>query len=201
MRSSTRQHRPLRGEDELRIGPSVPGVALRALGVLIAVGAALLLAPPFGWVVVVAVLALIGVLPNAQVVTWLVAAVLTALLIVQGPGEGRAAVVVAAVHALHVLGSLSFVVPVAARIALRALVPTAARFVAVQALTQAVLAGILLLPPGGAAPAVALAGAAAVLVLAIRGVRMLHGRRGSAFPRLPARSPSADAQPGVGGRS
>lgn len=191
----------MRRDETLRIGASAPGAVMRVLIVLVAVTAAALLDAPPVWFAVVAALALFGAAMPARGGSWAAAAVLVALLVVLGPDGGRASAVVAAVHALHVLGALSLVVPATARVTLQALRPTAVRFAGVQAVGQAVLFVIAAVPTRGSLPLAAIAGAVAVFVLAITALRMLGPSRVAAFALTSARSPSADAEPGVGGRS
>ncbi|MGB3374374.1 MAG: hypothetical protein WBA87_04465, partial [Microbacterium sp.] len=95
----------------------------------------------------------------------------------------RTATVIAAVHLLQVLGSLILVIPMRAWIAVRALSPTAVRFVLVQLLCQAIGLFASLLPTRSGLPLAAIAGAVAALALTVVMVRMLRGRRQGAFPK------------------
>ncbi|QMU98422.1 hypothetical protein FVO59_15470 [Microbacterium esteraromaticum] len=191
----------MRRDETLRIGLSAPGLLLRVLVVLVAVAAATLLGATPVWLAVVGVLAVFGAVTPVYAGAWMAAAVLVGLLIVPGPDGGRAALVVAAVHALHVLGALSLVVPATARVSLRALRPTAVRFAWMQAVGQVVVLAIGAIPSRGSFPLAVIAGAAAVFALTLGARLMLGPSRLAAFPRAARRSPSADAEPSVGGRS
>ncbi|WCD91899.1 hypothetical protein [Microbacterium sp. nov. GSS16] len=191
----------MRRDETLRIGPSVSGALLRVLTALMVAASAMAIGAPPVWLGVAAALAVFGALLPSQGGTWLAAGALVIVLLLEGPDGGRAAIVVAAVHALHVLGSLSLVVPASARVSLRALRPTALRFAAMQAVGQIVLHTGMVIPAAGALPLAVIAGAIAALTLALGMLRMLDASRTSAFAPSASRSPSADAEPGVGGRS
>lgn len=181
----------------LQIGASAPGALLRVLVVVVAVTAAALLEAPPAWLAVTGALALFGAVTPVHAGTWVAAAVLVGMLVVQGPDGFRAAIVVAAAHTLHVLGALTLVVPATARVALRALRPTAVRFAVMQAVGQLVAFGSALIPGRGSLPVAVVAGAVAVLALGMTSLRMLGPSRLVAFPRPGARSPSADAEHGA----
>lgn len=169
-------------DDRLEIGTAVPGPVLPAAAVAVALAAAALLGAPPLWLAVAGGAIAIGAFAPTIGGPWIAAAVLTAMLVAGEPHPARTALVIAAVHLLHVLGSLSLVVPLRARIALPTLRPTAVRFVVVQAAGQA--AGLLasLLPQARSQPIAVLAAATAVLLVALAGRRMLRRQRRHAFP-------------------
>jgi len=164
------------------LGAAIPGYALGGLAVAVAVTGALLLSAPAGWVAIVGMLSLVGALWPQTGGGWFAAAGLVVVLLLNEPDPGRAAVAIAAVHLLHVLAALAAVVPLRAQVAVRALIPTGIRFAGIQAICQGAHLAVHLLPRGPAVPAAALAGAGAVLLLAVLGGRLLRTRRGRAHP-------------------
>jgi len=191
----------VRRDDTLRIGPAIPGAVLPLLLILIAVTAGLALQTPIGWVVAAGIAAALSGFARMAAGPWLAAAVLVVMLLAAEPTLWHTAAVILAVHLLHVLGSLALAVPLRSRIALRALRPTTIRFLLVELVAQAVGAGATLLPVIGGLPIAGLAAAAAVLVLALVGVRMLaqRGPESFAVPRRPVRASARRAD--VGGPS
>ncbi|MGB3731210.1 hypothetical protein [Microbacterium sp.] len=177
----------MRRDDTLRIGPAVPGAVLPLLLIIVAVTAGLALQAPIGWAVASGTAAALSGFARMAAGPWLAVAILVVMLVAAEPTLWHTAVVILAVHLLHVMGSLALVVPLRSRIALRALRPTAIRLVLVEIVAQAVGAGATLLPVIGGFPIAGLVAAAAVLVLAVGGVRMLAQRRpeGFAVPRRP----------------
>lgn len=177
----------MRRDDTLRIGPAVPGAVLPPLLIIVAVTAGLALQAPIGWAVASGTAAALSGFARMAAGPWLAVAILVVMLVAAEPTLWHTAVVILAVHLLHVMGSLALVVPLRSRIALRALRPTAIRLVLVEIVAQAVGAGATLLPVIGGFPIAGLVAAAAVLVLAVGGVRMLAQRRpeGFAVPRRP----------------
>lgn len=167
--------------DRLSIGSSLPGFALLGLAVLVAVGGGMLLGMPTGWLIAMGIAALASGLVPQIGGTWMAAAALAVFLLSDAPAPARTAIAIVAVHLLHVLGSLLLVVSLRARIALRALRPTGIRFVVVQAIAQAAALLVAVLPQSGTLPLAVVAGAAAVLAVAIIGIRMLRTRRQAAF--------------------
>lgn len=151
-------------------GPWLPGWLLRALLIVVAISASLLLDAPIGWTVAAAGLAVLGALVPRTGAVWMVAGALILLMLFLPPAHARAAVVVAAVPLLHSLGALSFVVGARTRVVVRALVPMIGRYLAIQILAQVALAAVLLIPTGGSLPWAAIAGACAVAGLALAAV-------------------------------
>ncbi|MGF2947750.1 hypothetical protein [Microbacterium alcoholitolerans] len=169
-------------EDRLSIGASISGLALLAFAVLTATGAGVLLDAPTGWLIVIAVAALFGAaLPHLGGL-WAAAGAIVVVLAIEPAEPWRAAVAIAAVHLLHVLASLLLVVPPRGRVALRALRPTGIRFLLCQTAGQLAALAVAGLAGAGQVPFAVIEGAAAVLLIAAVGVRMLRLRRQSAFP-------------------
>ncbi|MFT4135265.1 hypothetical protein [Microbacterium sp.] len=164
----------------LSVGAWMPGalVRLALLLVVVAVGLVSGTGPLWQWLCVGA--AAVAALVPRTMAAWLAAAMLALGLLLVPPELWRTAVVVGAVHAVHVLGSLALAIPVRSRVQLRVLVPTVRRFVAIQAVSQSVvLAAGVVLPAAGdvalpwAAPvgALALLGVALLLLRSVRGAR------------------------------
>jgi|GEM_PF-2962391 len=170
-------------EERLAIGAAVPGALLAVAAAVIAGAAAALIGMPTLWVCVSAAAALLGGIVRAIGGAWIAAALLMIGLVAGDSSPWRTATVIAAVHLLQVLGSLTLVIPLRARIAVRALSPTAVRFVRVQLLCQGVGLLASLLPTRSGLPLAAIAGAMAVLVFTIVMVRMLRVRRQRAFSK------------------
>ncbi|MEJ1086833.1 hypothetical protein WDU99_00700 [Microbacterium sp. Mu-80] len=163
--------------DRVEIGAGVPGLALLALAVLIAVGAGMLLDPPIGWLIVIAVAAVLGAaLPHLGGL-WVAAGAIVVVLAIEPAHPWRTAVAIAAVHLLHVLASLLMVIPPRARVALRALRPTGIRFIVFQAAGQLAALAVAGIAGAGQLPFAMIAGATAVLAIAGVGVGMLRIRR------------------------
>ena len=151
----------------LDIGPAAPGWMLRFLIVGIAAAAVAGVGAPTGWVVVVAVVAMLGAVVPQTGAGWMAAAVVVLLLLVLPAEYARAVVAVVAVHALHALTALSLVVKARARVSVKVLLPVGRRFILIQLIAQSALACVLLIPAGGGAAWAAIVGAGAVLLLAI----------------------------------
>ncbi|UNK72164.1 hypothetical protein [Microbacterium sp. H1-D42] len=167
--------------DRLSIGASIPGFSLPVLAVLTAVGGAMLLGVQGGWLIAIAVIAVIGVILPQVGGLWMAAGGLIIALALAPPDPARTAVAIAAVHLLQVLGSLSLTIPLRARVALRALAPTGIRFVIVQAIAQGIALAVGMLPQVGALPLAVVGGGLAVLVLVAGGIHMLRMRRQAAY--------------------
>lgn len=188
----------MRRDDALGIGAAVPGVILPLATTAVAVTAGMLLGAVTGWVVAMGVVCLLSGVARVLGGPWICGAILVVLLVVSEPAPVRTAVVILAVHLLHVLGSLSLVVPLRAWVTLRALRPSALRFVVIQLAGQAAGTLAILLPQGGTVPAAVVGGSLATLSLAVAGRRMLRGQRASGYAvtsGIPVRGA------GVGGHS
>lgn len=171
----------MRRNDRLKIGLSVPGAVLRALSVVVVVGGGMLLHIPFGWMAALGVAALFGAIVPQLGGNWVAAVILVGALLLEPPDPVRTAIVIAVVHLLHVLTSLALTVPLSARVALRALLRTGIRFVAVQMICQSIALTVAMMPRGPVVSIAVIAGAAAVLLLAFVATRMLRGLRMAAF--------------------
>ncbi|MDT0157487.1 hypothetical protein Q9R19_07625 [Microbacterium sp. ARD32] len=169
-------------DDVLRIGAAVPGAVLPAASLLIAVGGGMLIGAATGWLAMLGAACLLSAFVRAIGGPWLSIAVLVVVLTTSEPAGWRTAVVVLAVHLLHVLGSLALTIPLRARVALRALQPTARRFVVVQLIAQAVGALTWLVPEGRTVPAAVIGASLAVVVLAVGAVRMLRRTPAAGYP-------------------
>lgn len=184
----------MRRETRLVIGAAVPGALLPLTAAAVAGASAASIGMPMLWVVVAPTAVLFGGIVRMVGGAWIAAALLIIGLVAADPSPWRTATVIAAVHLLQVLGSLMLVIPLRSWIAVRALAPTAVRFVLVQLLCQAVGLLASLLPTRSGLPLAAIAGAAAVLVFTVLVVRMLATGRAGAFS-------TADAARGADGSS
>lgn len=168
--------------DRLSIGPRVPGFALRLLAVIVAVAAGLVLDVPSGWLGVILVATIVGGLFPLTAGVWAAAVVLVGAYVLQPPAALPLVVTIAAVHLLHVLGSLSLVVRMSTRVSLRALGPTLARFAVGQIVSQALGIGALaLLSTDDRQPLFVLAGGAAALAVIAGGVWVWRRQQLPAF--------------------
>jgi len=161
---------------QVAAGRTVPLLVLRAAGVVVAAASFVLV--PLPYAVVVVALAVVGAIVPGTFTTW-AAIVVLALAQLAAPlaVDGRANVLLLAVHLLHVIGGLSLVLPTFGRIQLRAFAAPARRFLLLQVPAQVLLllglaarslplAGLL---PAGAV-AVAAAATVAVMVVLVRAV-------------------------------
>jgi hypothetical protein len=130
-----------------------------------------------GWIIAMGALCLVGGAARVLGGPWVSAVILVIVLVATDASPWRTAIVILAVHLLHVLGSLAMAVPLNAHVALAALRPTAARFAIAQLVGQAAGAVAFLLPQGRVLPAAVILGALAVLVLVIGALRMLRTQR------------------------
>ncbi|WP_243225954.1 hypothetical protein [Microbacterium sp. CIAB417] len=156
-------------DDRLVIGAWVPAGLVRVLLVLVVGGAVWLLQPGIGWQAIAVIAVVAGAILPQTGLAWFAMLVLPFALLTQPPDLGRACLAVLAVHAGHVLATLSLTMPVRSRIALRALRPTARRFAVAQAIGQAAAACAVLLPAadGAGAAWIAPVGAVGVVALAV----------------------------------
>lgn len=166
----------------LDIGAAAPGAVLPIASAVVSVGAGILLDAAVGWIVAMGVVCLLSGVARVLAGPWISAVILVVVLVATEVDPSRTAVVILAVHLLHVLGSLALSIPLRARFALRALRPTALRFFVVQFAGQA--AGLLavLLPQGRVLPAAVIVGSLAVLAFAFGAVRMLRALRVAGYP-------------------
>lgn len=175
-----------RGIRSFRVRGAIPGVTVRLAIVAIVWGGAVALIPFPLWQAVSVIAALVAVVLPRSLAAWVAAACLVFGVVLTDPAPERTALAVLLVPAVHVLASLSLVIPNSSRLALGALAPTLARFVVVQLLAQPVAYGMWLLLPTkidhGAAWLAPLAATALLLgvLLALRAVRMADAPRASA---------------------
>ncbi|MFJ6531050.1 hypothetical protein [Microbacterium sp. NPDC091662] len=166
-----------RGLRSFRVRAAVPGIAVRLLLVAIVWGGAVVLVPFPLWQGVAVIAAFLAVVIPRSLAAWLAAACLAFGVILNEPDPGRTALAVLVVPAIHMLASLSLVIPNTSRVALAVLGPSLARFLVIQLLAQPVVLAVWLLAPSdvdhGITPFAPLAAAALVLgvVLALRAVR------------------------------
>lgn len=173
----------MRRGEQLAIGPAVPGAVLPVAAAVFGAGGAALIGMPTLWVAVIGAAPLLGGVVRVVGGTWVAAALLMIGLVAADAAPWRTAVVIVVVHLLQVLGSLMLVVPLRALLALRALVPTAVRFVRVQLVCQAVGLLASLLPTRAGLPVAVIIGSAATLLFAVMAARMLRARRLAAFAK------------------
>ena len=183
----------MRRDDELALGVSVPGWSLPIASTAVAVVAGSMVHAAAGWIIVMGVLCLLSGAARVLGGPWVSAVILVIVLVASDAAPERTAVVIAAVHLLHVLGSLAMAVPLGARVAVSALRPTAVRFAIMQAVGQAAGALAFLLPQGRVLPAAVVLGALAVLGFVLGGLRMLRAQRAHGY--------AASSEPSVGGPS
>lgn len=148
------------------IGPAVPAWSIGALGLVAGLVGSVVVIGASGWLVVAAVLAVAAaVLPRGPF-----AALLVVQLAIAGIGGSNLAVLVLTTHLVLATSLLWAWTPRTARVQLRALVPSALRFVVVQVGVQAVAFVVVGLfgdagPVGGVW--LAIAGAVGLLALAL----------------------------------
>lgn len=148
------------------IGPAVPAWTIGALGLVAGVVGSVVVVGASGWLVVAVLLAAAAaVVPRGPF-----AALLVAQLALAGIGGTYLPVLLLTTHLVLATSLLWAWTPRTARVQLRALVPSALRFVAVQVGSQAVAVVVVALL-GGAGPVggvwLAVAGTIALLALAL----------------------------------
>ena len=155
------------------LGPHIPGWALR--GVFFAIGVTLGIVEGTSafWSGVVVVLAAAAVVVPRWMTAWIMLVVLAGTVLTRHPDplDWHPYALVAGVHAAHLLASWMLVAPLRSRIQLRALAPSARRFLAIQVPTQLLIAATLWLASAttarGALPAIAVVAAGALVALAL----------------------------------
>lgn len=155
--------------DSLETAPAVSWLVLRVALVAVAATGAFVLCPLVGWQWAAVVLALLGAALPPTFGGWGAIACIVIGMLVSEPDLGRAMLAVLIVHLIHVLTSLTLVVPRGSRVVLAALRPSGVRLVAVQAIAQPVTVAVLLVTAGaaGATPWAVVAAAAAVAAAAV----------------------------------
>lgn len=159
------------------IGPAIPAWTIGALGLVAGLVGSVVVIGASGWLVVAAALAVASALiPRGPFATLLVVQ-----LAIAGLDGTDLRVLVLTTHLLLATSLIWAWTPRAARVQLRALLPTAARFAAVQVGAQAI-AFVVTMPFGDVAPtaavALTIAGACGLLALAL-GLLVPTLRRGA----------------------
>lgn len=166
-----------RGIRSFRVRGAVPGITIRLLIVAIVWGGVLVLNPFLLWQAVAVIAALVAVVLPRSLAAWAAAGCLVFGVVLTEPAPERTALAVLLVPAIHVLASLSLVIPISSRLALTVLGPSLARFLVIQLLAQPIVLGVWLLAPPqverGAAWLAPLSAAALLLgvLLALRAAR------------------------------
>jgi hypothetical protein len=133
----------------VRVPGAVPGITVRLLLVgAVWIGAVTLVPFPL-WQGIAVVAAVVAVVIPRTLAAWAAAACLPFGVLVTDPSPGRTALALLLVHAIHILASLSLVLPMMSRLAPRVLRPTLLRFVVIQLLSQPLVFAMWLLAPGG----------------------------------------------------
>ncbi|WP_217184283.1 hypothetical protein [Streptomyces sp. AC495_CC817] len=133
---------------QLSVPGAVPGVVPRlAVVALVSVGAFALLPFPL-WQGAAVVLACVAVIAPRTSAAWVGAASLPLGVLVGEPDLARTALALLLVHAIHVLASVSLVVPLRSRLRVRALLPALRRFAVVQLVAQPLAFGVQILAGG-----------------------------------------------------
>ena len=159
----------MRANDVVETGAAVSWLVLRAALVVVVLVGAFSLTPLIGWSIAASALGVLAVILPQSFAAWGSVACFVIGMLIAGPDPGPTMIAVLVVHLVHVLTTLILVVPVGARIVLRALRPTALRFLAVQAAAQPLTFLVML---GSAreivdAPWAVVAGAGALVALAV----------------------------------
>lgn len=171
-----------------RVRASARGVVLRVLLIAVVAVGVTVLNPYVLWQGIAIAAAVVAAVIPRSMAAWVAAACLPFGVLLSEPSPARTALAVLLVHGIHVLASLTLVVPARSRVALRVLVPTLARFVCVQVLAQTItFAAWLLVPstPERGIGWIAPLAAAILLVAVVVGVRALT---------LPERPPGANVR-------
>ena len=162
---------PVRGAPT--IGPHVPGWALRGVFFVVGVILGIVEGTSVFWSGVVVVLAAAAVVVPRWMTAWVMLVVLAGTVLTRHPDplDWHPYALVAGVQAAHVLASWMLVAPARSRVQLRALAPSARRFLAIQVPTQLLIVATLWLAaattPRGALPAIAVVAAGALTCLAL----------------------------------
>ncbi|CAN7367835.1 hypothetical protein LJR044_002190 [Microbacterium foliorum] len=163
----------MRANDSLQTGPAVSWLVVRGALVAVVAAGAVALCPLIGWQVAAVVLAIVAAALPQTFAAWGSVGCLVIGMLISEPDLGRAMIAVLVVQLIHVLMSLSLVIPAGSRVVIAALRPSALRLLVVQAIAQPVTVAVMVV--GGAAaqgsaqtvPWAAVAGAGAVVALAV----------------------------------
>ncbi|MGB4137320.1 MAG: hypothetical protein WA971_12200 [Microbacterium sp.] len=185
-----------------RVPASVPAAVVRVLLVAVVVLGVFLLNPVPMWRGVALIAGVIGAAVPRSMAAWAAAACLPLGLMMTAPDPRRTALAVLLVHAVHVLGSITVTVPLRSQLAVRALRPTAVRFLVVQAVAQsAALASALLVGQMRDVELAWLAPLGAALLLVGVGVALRGLRWADARSRSSRTGRTTPPRAGVGGPS
>jgi hypothetical protein len=155
---------------------TVPGWALRVVFVAVALCLALVGVPERPWTAIAAVLAGVAVAAPRWMAAWVLIGVLAFTSLVAGGGPSpRLLVLIAGLHALHLLGAWMLVVPAVSRLQPAVLLPTARRFALLQLPVQAAAVVLLLLDRSTPLPQLAMvSGAMMVALVAVLAAPLLR---------------------------
>ncbi|HWS50255.1 MAG TPA: hypothetical protein VN241_04515 [Microbacterium sp.] len=131
----------------LRVRGGVFGIMPRLLLLALVVAGVITLMPYPLWQGIAVVAAVVAVIIPRSMAAWAAAACLPFGILVSEASPARTALALLLVHAIHVLGALSLAIPLTSRLALRALWPSAMRFVAVQLIAQPLVLGVWTVAP------------------------------------------------------
>lgn len=157
---------------------AVPLAALRVLLGVVGVGASVAVLPLGGWLWLALVVALVAAVRPASGAPWLLAGLWVLHAVVGSERLGlHLAVLVAAVHLVHVVGSFALALPGRGVLGARVLVRPALRFVVVQVPVQALALAAAWVTGAHRphVPVLAVAAAAALAVVALVAVRPRRG--------------------------
>lgn len=183
-----------------RVRGGVPAVLLRVLLVAVTAAGAMALVPVPLWRGVAITAAVIGAVVPRSLAGWIGGAAVGLGMLFADPAPAQTAIAVLVVHGIHVLASLTWTVPARSWISMRALLPSARRFAAIQVVAQALAFGIAMLttPEEGAGIAWAALAGAAVLVVSV-GFGLLALRRADAGAPAVHSAPPGRSGADVGG--
>ncbi|WP_431072027.1 hypothetical protein [Microbacterium phyllosphaerae] len=155
--------------DTLQTAPAISWIVVRVVLIAVVAVGAFVLNPFVGWQWVAVILAVTAAVVPQTLAAWGGAACIMIGMLLSEPDLGRAMLAVLVVHAIHVLTSLTLVIPRGSRVVLAALRPTAIRFVLVQAIAQPLTIAVMLGVDGveGTAPWAVVAGGGAVVAVAV----------------------------------
>ncbi|WP_345764698.1 hypothetical protein [Diaminobutyricibacter sp. McL0608] len=155
------------------IGPHVTAWVLRGAFFIVGVGLGLVEGTSAFWSGVVVLLAAAAVVVPRWMTAWVMLVVLAGTVLTRHPDplDWHPYLLVAGVHAAHVLASWMLVMSPRARVQLRALAPSALRFAAIQVPSQLLIAVTLWLASATAShaalPAIAVVAAVALVSLSL----------------------------------
>ena len=155
--------------DVLQTPPAVSWIAVRVVLIAVVAVGAFALNPLVGWQWFAVILAVAAAVFPQTFAAWGGVACIVIGMLVSEPDPARAMLAVLVVHAIHVLTSLTLVIPRGSLVVLAALRPTAIRFLLVQAIAQPLTIAVMLGVDGaeGTEPWAVAAGGGAVVAAAV----------------------------------